>query len=161
MRRRTPDGRRATWLTATIGTCTDLLTRIVFFIDTGAFLARYVQRDQHHEQARAAWKRLQARPSPLYTSNFVLDETFTLLARRTRYAFAAAKARSLMTSRLLTILRPGHDDELAAVELFEKLADQELSFTDCVSFVLMRRKKIDRVFGFDRHFRDAGFRLWP
>jgi predicted nucleic acid-binding protein len=26
---------------------------------------------------------------------------------------------------------------------------------------LMRRNRIKRVFAFDRHFRDAGFDVWP
>jgi uncharacterized protein len=133
----------------------------MMFVDTGAFLARYVERDQHHRAAKAAWSKLRKGTPRLFTSNFVLDETFTLLARRTRYDFAAEKARSLLTSKVLTILRPEHDDELRAVDRFEKLADQRVSFTDCVSFVLMRRARLTRVFGFDRHFRDAGFEVWP
>ena len=66
-----------------------------------------------------------------------------------------------MTSSTLEILRPSPEDELAALDLFEKFADQEVSFTDCISFVLMRRRQIKRVFSFDRHFRHAGFTLWP
>jgi predicted nucleic acid-binding protein len=30
-----------------------------------------------------------------------------------------------------------------------------------VSFALMRKHRIERVFGFDGHFERAGFRLWP
>jgi len=36
-----------------------------------------------------------------------------------------------------------------------------VSFTDCVSFSLMRRYKLSRVFTFDRHFAAAGFTVWP
>jgi predicted nucleic acid-binding protein len=133
----------------------------VIYIDTGAFLARYVHRDQYHEQARAAWKTLRRLPWRCYTSNFILDETFTLLARRTSYPFAAQRARSMMTSHTLNILRPSHEDELEALGLFEKFADQKVSFTDCISFVLMRKRQIKRVFAFDRHFMHAGFMLWP
>jgi len=133
----------------------------VIFIDTGAFLARYIARDQHHRRAEQGWSRLRARGWRCHTSNFVLDETFTLLGRRSSYAFAAARARGLMTSAVLTILRPTRDDELQAVERFERLADQRVSFTDCVSFVLMSKHRIRRAFTFDRHFRHAGFDVWP
>ena len=37
----------------------------------------------------------------------------------------------------------------------------KVSFTDCISFVLMRKRQIKRVFAFDRHFMHAGFTLWP
>lgn len=133
----------------------------MIFVDTGAFLARFIERDQFHKRAVAAWRRIEKRRDRCFTSNFVLDETFTLLGRRTTYPFAAERARALLSSRLLVVLRPTYEDELAAVDLFEKLADQEVSFTDCVSFALMRQAGIRRAFSFDRHFDLLGFQRTP
>ena len=133
----------------------------MIFVDTGAFLARYLSRDEHHEKATRAWKTLVRRNWKCYTSNFVLDETLTLLARRSSYSFAAERARTLYSSKALEILRPTSEDEHDALLLFEKYADQEVSFTDCISFVLMKRRRIGRAFAFDRHFKDAGFEQWP
>ena len=59
------------------------------------------------------------------------------------------------------IFRPDQKDELKALNYFNKHADQNVSFTDCISFVLMRREKIHRAFSFDRHFEFAGFDLIP
>lgn len=132
----------------------------MIFIDTGPFLARYVAADQHHARAAAAWPGLLSSKARRFTSNFVLDETFTLLARRAGYTFAAQRARNILDSAALHILRPDAADERQALELFEKFADQRASFTDCVSFALMRRHGIGRAFSFDRHFVDAGFELW-
>ena len=42
-----------------------------------------------------------------------------------------------------------------------KYADQNITFTDCVSFAIMTRHKIRTVFTFDRHFRVAGFDVIP
>lgn len=133
----------------------------MIFVDTGPFLARYIARDQHHSRAIAGWARLEKSRQRCFTSNFVLDEFFTLLARRSTHAFAAARARLIIASRSLVILRPGQDEETRAVDLFEKFADQEVSFTDCVSFALMRASKLRRAFAFDQHFERAGFELWP
>ncbi len=132
----------------------------MIFIDTGAFLARHVQRDGHHELARLAWEDLSAAPLRCFTSNFVLDETITLLGRRTSYPFAAERARALLTSSALEILRPTYEDELRALEHFERFSDQGISFTDCVSFALMKRERIRLVFTFDHHFAFAGFIPW-
>jgi uncharacterized protein len=131
----------------------------VIFVDTGAFLARHLPNDQHRARAVAVWKELEASGERCLTSNFVLDETITLLARRTDYRFAAGIARRFYGSEVLEILRPRLEDELVAVELFEKFADQDVSFTDCTSFALMRAHRIQRAFAFDRHFRHAGFDL--
>ena len=133
----------------------------MIFVDTGSFLARYLGRDQHHARAVEAWRRLGTETVRPATSNFVLDETFTLLARWAGYEFAAERARALLHSDVLRVLRPGEQEELDAVELFEKYADQDVSYTDCISFVLMRRHAIEQAFTFDRHFHVAGFRLWP
>ena|ERR1051326_3085852 len=131
------------------------------FVDTGAFLARYVARDQFHAEAVKQWKDLGARRWPCFTSSFVLAEVFTLLARRTEYRFAVMKAREIHDSDRLTILRPGEEEEAEAINWFEKYADQEVSFVDCLSFALMKRKRLKRVFGFDAHFDRAGFRRFP
>ena len=133
----------------------------MIFVDTGAFVARYVRRDGHHARARRTWAEIEKLRSPCFTSNFVLDETFTLLGRQASYAFAAERARALLGSKALTILRPDAEDELTALDLFARFADQEASFTDCTSFALMRRHRLSRVFTFDRHFLAAGFEVVP
>jgi len=91
----------------------------------------------------------------------VLDETFTLLGRWAGYAFSVQRAKNIYASQALTICRPGREDEIKALQFFSKYADQHVSFTDCISFVLMKREKIDQAFSFDRHFGFAGFRVVP
>ncbi len=46
----------------------------MIFIDTGAFLARYLLRDQHHLPAVVIWEKLGSNFENCVTSNFVLDE---------------------------------------------------------------------------------------
>ncbi len=133
----------------------------MIFVDTGAFLARFVERDQHHEGAVRAWRQLEIENPRILTSHFVLDEVLTLLGRRTSYAFAAQKGGSLLASDKLEILRVDKEIEIESLRYFEKFADQQISYTDCTSFVLMRSQRIERVFSFDRHFALAGFTLWP
>lgn len=133
----------------------------MIFVDTGAFLARYLANDARHLDARRGWAELAEASVRLFTSGPVLAETFTLLGRRSSHAFAAARAREVFASQALAILRPGADEEWEALESFEKLADQAVSFTDCLSFALMSQRRISLAFTFDRHFRHAGFETWP
>jgi predicted nucleic acid-binding protein len=135
--------------------------RSMIFIDTGALIAQALRRDQHHAESTAVWDELGLLGDRFITSSFVLDELFTYLARRASYRFAAGRARDLYDSQLFDILRPDEEDERRALGLFEKYADQKVSFTDCISFALMRRHRIGRVFTFDRHFALAGFEVIP
>ncbi len=38
---------------------------------------------------------------------------------------------------------------------------RRLSWVDCVSFVMMRRLRLEACFAFDRHFAGQGFALVP
>jgi predicted nucleic acid-binding protein len=58
-------------------------------------------------------------------------------------------------------LRAGEEDWAKALVLMRKFADQGVSFTDCISAVLMKQAGLKRIFGFDRHFESMGFRVWP
>ena len=69
-------------------------------------IARFIERDQYHVQAVEVWRDLQIKRTCCLTSNFVLNETLTLLARRTTYQFAVNRARSLYASTVLQILAP-------------------------------------------------------
>ena len=52
--------------------------------------------------------------------------------------------------------RPGCPDRSPVAEGLQKL-----TFTDALSFALMRRLRIEQVFTFDHHFIVAGFHRWP
>lgn len=133
----------------------------MIFIDTGALLGRLDRRDQYHQLASELWREIELHQEPCTTSSFVLTELFTLAGRRISYRVAAQRAQEIYRSDFLEIVRPGEDDEMKALAYFEKFADQGVSFTDAVSFALMRRHRIDRVFTFDRHFAFAGFDAVP
>ncbi len=78
----------------------------MIFIDTGAFLGRFVEKDQYHTAAVGYWNELASAAVTCFTSNLVLSETLTSLARRTSYRFAAEQALHLYRSQVLKIMRP-------------------------------------------------------
>lgn len=124
----------------------------MIFIDTGAFVARYIESDEKHRAAVKAWGRL-GRERKLHTSQHVIDETITLLRRRTNPPFAIATAENLYQSPALTILRSDAEDECRALAVLKKYADHDLSFTDCLTVALMERHRLATIFTDDAHFR--------
>jgi len=132
----------------------------VLFIDTDAFLAKETAADQHHRQAMDFWRDLKDKTPQLYSSQHILDETATLLARRTNYAWAADWGHDVLAAGILWLTADDNDLKSAFAQM-RKYADQAVSFTDCLSFVLMKKGRVRDDFGFDSHFVAAGFRLWP
>jgi hypothetical protein len=126
------------------------------FADTGAFLALYHRRDQHNKDAARLWPTLER---PVVTSNLVIAELARLLAHRAGYRFAADCVADIYASPTFKVLTSTRDDEIEALQWMRKYADQRVSFTDCISFALMRRHRIRTAFTFDRHFRLAGFEV--
>lgn len=51
----------------------------MIFVDTGAFFAAYVSSDVHHQRANLFWDE---HVGEFVTTDYVLDELFTLLRRR-------------------------------------------------------------------------------
>jgi hypothetical protein len=127
------------------------------FVDTGAFLAKEIAADQHHASATKCWA--EARNAVLFSSEHILDECATLLARRTNYATASGWGKDALESGI-EWLQTQPSDWNSAFDLMRKYADQAVSYTDCLSFVVMKRAGLKDVFGFDHHFESAGFRLW-
>jgi len=127
-----------------------------YFVDTGAYFSLFYKRDQYHNVSRGIWSRLRKEAAVIITTNHVLDELATLLARKTSYEFASKKMQALYEAKGLWIERTDEQDEKMAISYFTKYADKRISFTDCLSFVVMERLEIEDVFTFDRHFDFAG-----
>ena len=131
------------------------------FIDTGAFVATNLSRDQYHQQSRQAWPQLSDPTFRLYSSDAVFQETMVFLSHRGGTGLAIDWAEAHIESKSITWLPLTTQVQRASLPWMKKFADQEVSFVDATSFVLMRRENIRHVFTFDRHFAAAGFRLWP
>jgi predicted nucleic acid-binding protein len=128
------------------------------FIDTSAFYALEDASDEHHGEALAIQRWCLRRRPLLFTSHHVLDESVTLIGARLDPGRAVRFARSLLASRVIQIVRTDEVLEQAALNVYQRLNDGRVSFTDCLSFAVMRALDIPVAFAFDRHFARAGFR---
>lgn len=129
------------------------------FLDTAFFKALVDIRDDFHPQADKMWQRIKQEGTKLITTNFILDETFTLLRVRCGF-FAALDLRERLVAGLkrMKIVRVMVDDEIEAWNWFVH-EWKDLSFTDCTSFAVMKRLGLTRVATFDQHFASAGFKI--
>lgn len=126
-------------------------------MDTSAWLAYANRSDSAHHAVRDALKDFEGR---LVTSNFVFDETVTA-CRRLGHAVAVLVGGLLRDPEVVDLVRVTGDDERDAWDLFQRRPDKSYSFTDCTSFVLMRKLGLQRVATLDADFAREGFEVVP
>lgn len=122
------------------------------FIDTSAFCALTISKDQHNLKAKSLYRELQEHNPIIYTSNYVLDEVYTLLKNRASHRTAVKFMDETNKSNLI-LLRVTEEVEEDAKVIFRRFEDKRLSFTDCTSFVLIKQLAMEAVFAFDEHFK--------
>ena len=102
---------------------------------------------------------------PLYITNFVLDECYTLLLQNVGYARTVAfksTINRMQTGGVLTVVHVSEEIEQAAWEVFARFnQDKTWSFTDCTTKVVMDTLGIQHIFAFDQHFEQMGFIRLP
>ncbi len=127
------------------------------FIDTSAFYALMDRSDSYHQSASKLWARFLDKDYYLKTSNYVTVETLALLQNRLGF-----EAADLWSRDILGIVETLWIDEVLhnlAFEIWFSLGRRKLSLVVCASFVIMRHDKMEKVFGFDKHFTDHGFEV--
>lgn len=129
------------------------------FVDTSFFKAIIDPKDEFHQDAKIIEQKINDEQIRLVTSNYVLDESFTLIRLRCGLKVVDEFRKYLTTvSSILKIMRVTVSDEANAWNWF--LNDwSKLSFTDCVSFAQMHRLEMKEVIAFDDHFKRAGYKL--
>lgn len=128
------------------------------FVDTSAWFAFINRADPSHQGVAALLSRFKGR---LVTSNFVFDETVSLCRYRLGHRPATSAGEILRSGAIADVIRITAQDEAAAWALFAARPDQRYSFTDCTSFILLRRLGLATVAALDHDFSTEGFEVLP
>lgn len=124
------------------------------FVDTSAWYALVVPDDENYERAHE-W--LKSYPGRLITTDYVIDETLTLLRSRGQRDDAIDWGTTMFdpnTPAFVHFLHPKSIDD--AWNIFREFDDKDWSFTDCSSKVVIDQLGIQTAFAFDHHFRQFG-----
>ena len=126
------------------------------FVDTSGFYALLVKGDEAHAKA-ADYVRNAAGNRRFLTTDYVLDETATLLKARRHIEALKPFFAVVLNSMVCRVVWMDLELFNAASAFFLKHNDQEYSFTDCVSFLVMRAQRVKVALTRDAHFKAAGF----
>ena len=125
----------------------------LIFVDTGAWFASVVPWDANHVRA-AEWFRRNRKP--LVTTDYVIDETLTLLRVREETRRALGLGSRFFTGGVAIVHYLTPEEISAAWKVFRQYTDKDWSFTDCTSKVVIERLKCVSAVSFDEHFRQFG-----
>jgi len=128
------------------------------FLDSAFLIALEDRSDQHHKAAHAYWR---THTPTLVTTAYVLDEAVTFFNRRGHHAKAVEIGTYLLASPSVQFIYV--DEALFHIgwEQFQRDRDKRYSFTDCISFAVMRQFDLTTALTFDQHFVQAGFTRKP
>jgi predicted nucleic acid-binding protein len=126
-------------------------------VDTSAFFPLLSNNDVDHAAASRIWDWLREEKSLLFSTNYVLLESFALI--QNRLGMAAVKDFQKIIVPLLEIEWVDEHLHQAGVAALLTADRRRLSLVDCTNFVVMRRLGLDTAFAFDQHFAQQGFTL--
>jgi predicted nucleic acid-binding protein len=126
----------------------------MIFVDTSVWYAALVAEDAEHALAKSLFL---IATSKLVTTDYVVDELLTLLVARDQRDVAVRFGNQFWSERLSQLHWVSPNDVKAAWQVFVSFTDKRWSFTDCVSYVVMKRLGISEAFALDDDFRQFGF----
>ena len=127
------------------------------FVDTSGFYALLVKRDDRHELASQILAESSKRRRVFVTTDYVLDEAATLLKARGHGHLLPRFFDSVMASRACQLMWTDAERFSDARVFFLKHLDHDWSFTDCVSFRMMKENRLREALTKDVHFEEAGY----
>jgi uncharacterized protein len=133
------------------------------FVDTWGWVAVADRRDAGHIAATEIFSQAR-RSGGAITSNFVLDETFTLLFQRRPFEDAWHFTSTVVQSPFIDIQEVTAPRFSRTIELRKQFSDKpRISFTDLSSMAIMAELGISDILTADRHFTHVGlgFRALP
>lgn len=131
------------------------------FVDTAGWMACADGADPAHATACAGRDQWLEQEGHLLTTDYVIDETLTLL--RMRLGLEAAENWWHILAASSRVRKEAIHAERAerARGIFFRYRKKDFSFTDCTSFALMREMRLRQALTTDRHFQQAGFVIMP
>ena len=130
------------------------------FIDTWGWVNLFNPKERHHEQVGSLYKNLRSASGSIVTTDYVLDEVWTMLFKRVPF-LSASKALEAVSQAVaegyIVLERISPERFEAAQRLRLRLQDKpDISFTDLTSMTVMQEVGITEIITGDAHFTHVG-----
>jgi uncharacterized protein len=133
------------------------------FVDTWGWMTLAEPLNRKHAATRQCYEEY-SRSGRVVTSNYVLDESLTLIFRRLRFDAAYNFSKAVLESSFVAVETVTEARFRSAFELRRRFSDKpSISFTDLTSMAIMTELKMTDILTADAHFAHVGlgFQLLP
>jgi predicted nucleic acid-binding protein len=127
------------------------------FLDTAYAIALSSSRDEHYQKALFLADRLEADGTILITTRAIILEIGNALSKQGYRQAAVILMESLEEDPNVEIVPLTEELYKEAFDMYAKRMDKEWGITDCISFIVMSERGIQKALTTDRHFTQAGF----
>ena len=131
------------------------------FVDSAGWIAAADAADPMNEAVRLIRDDWLRDGGEFVTTDYVIDETLTILRGRLSLNAAETWWKQVEASTRVRIEWMDASRMERARAIFFKYKDKSFLFTDCTSFVVMKELRLRKVLTLDGHFRQAGFEVVP
>lgn len=134
------------------------------FVDTSAWIENLMNGEIQHKAVADYIDKEVSLGSKFFTSDYVLDETFTRLLTIQRFKTAQLFRNYIKLAeqqRNLLVLWTDETVFNKAWDYFKKFSEHKLSFTDATIYAFIKDLKIDEVLSLDQGFKKVGLTVKP
>lgn len=131
------------------------------FVDTAGWMACADGSDPANVRACTERDEALEKGYVLVTTDYVVDETLTLIRMRLSLRAAESWWAQVEGSARVRWEWIGVARAEKARRVFFRHRDKHYSFTDCTSLVVMQELRLRQALTTDRHFRQMGFEILP
>ena len=129
----------------------------MIFLDTSAIYALADKTDTHHMTAYNKFEDALKSGETFLLHNYILLESAALLQARLGLPSAILFLKDAKSFEVEWVDLDLHE---GAVKELERIGKRGISLVDCTSFLMIRRKGIQKVLVFDPDFHDQGFTIY-
>ena len=126
------------------------------FVDTSGFYAFFDRNDPFHGEAKSPFLRARDEKWSLFTSSYVVHESWALLQARLGWEAVEDWLGALLP--MCEIVWVDESSHKIGAARARQARERRLSLTDCVSFEVMDSRGCKEAVADDEHFRKLGYR---
>jgi len=129
----------------------------MIFLDTSGIYALADKADTNHRNAYSKFEAVLKSGETFLLHNYILMESAALLQARLGLPSAILFLKDAKSFEVEWVDPDLHEE---AVRELERIGKRGVSLVDCMSFLVMRRKGLQKVLAFDPDFQDQGFLIY-